>query len=58
LVIHGEEDNLIPVAQAKRMSEKIPQGKWGVIPKAGHVSNLENPKLFNQYLLEFLEIIF
>jgi 3-oxoadipate enol-lactonase len=55
LVIHGEEDALIPLNQAKAMSGRIPNSQLEVIPHAGHNTNLENPDLFNQALVRFLE---
>ena len=35
--------------------EKIRNSELHVIPRAAHMSNLENPAEFNQHLLEFLE---
>ncbi len=57
LVIHGEEDALIPINQAEKMSQRIPNCRLVALSKTGHISNLENPKLFNQALFEFLEKI-
>jgi 3-oxoadipate enol-lactonase len=54
LVFCGEEDTLTPVSEARSMADKLPRGKLAVIPRAGHLANLENPKEFNQQLLEFL----
>ena len=54
LVLCGEEDTLTPVSEARSMAGKLPRSKLAVIPSAGHLANLENPKGFNQQLLEFL----
>lgn len=54
LVIHGEQDPLIPLTHAKVMQEKLPNSNLAVIPGAGHLSNLENPEAFNRALLDFL----
>lgn len=54
LVLCGEEDTLTPVSEARSMADELPRCKLAVIPGAGHLANLENPKEFNQHLLEFL----
>lgn len=55
LVVHGEDDQLIPVAEAKAMAEAIPDAELAVIPDAGHLPNLEQPAVFNEVVREFLE---
>jgi 3-oxoadipate enol-lactonase len=55
LILHGELDTVIPMASAKALNEKIPGSKFYVIPKAGHLSNLDKPDEFNAKLLEFLK---
>jgi pimeloyl-ACP methyl ester carboxylesterase len=37
------------------MAETLPEGLFVQIPKAGHLSNIDNPKAFNQALDEFFE---
>ena len=54
LVIVGEEDLASPPTEVQSMAEHIPGAKFTIIPKAGHVSNLEQPELFNQSIQEFL----
>jgi 3-oxoadipate enol-lactonase len=54
LVVVGEEDTLTPPAVAEKMAAAIPNAELAVIPKAGHVSNLEQPELFAQRVEEFL----
>lgn len=39
------------------MHDEIVNSEFKIIPKAGHMSNLENPEIFNHNLLEFLEKI-
>ena len=36
------------------MAEKIPASRHVTLPRAGHLSNLENPEGFNAALKEFL----
>ncbi|HMS85260.1 MAG TPA: alpha/beta fold hydrolase [Nitrospira sp.] len=47
-VIVGELDVPTPPADARLMAERIPNARLAVIPGAGHLSNLEQPELFNQ----------
>lgn len=58
LVIHGAEDQLIPVSEAESMAKALPQAKLVKVPGAGHLPNLENPDLFNDAVREFLEIFY
>jgi Predicted hydrolases or acyltransferases (alpha/beta hydrolase superfamily) len=55
LVIHGNEDSIIPLAQAKAMQGRIPGSRFAEISGAGHLSNLEQPQAFNLALLDFLQ---
>jgi 3-oxoadipate enol-lactonase len=54
LVIVGEEDELTPPVESQRIADGIPGSKLVVIPKAGHLSNLECPDEFNQAVASFL----
>jgi len=55
LVIVGELDQGTPPSDARLMAERIPGARLDIIPKAGHLSNLEQPEAFNKALLSFLE---
>ena len=54
LIVVGEEDALTPPPQSRQMNEATPGSRLVVIPKAGHLSNLEDPDAFNRALLAFL----
>lgn len=54
LVITGEEDEMIPVDESRRMASAIPGAKLVVIPGAGHLANMEQPDAFNNALNTFL----
>lgn len=54
LVIHGEQDQIIPHTEAHAMHDAIPGSLWELIPGAGHLPCLENPAAFNQALRTFL----
>ena len=55
LVIVGEEDQLTPVEESRRLAEAIPGARLEIIPQAGHLPNLEQPDRFNVVLTRFLE---
>ena len=55
LILVGELDTLTPPSMAKEIKKKIPNSLIKVIPNAGHLINIEQPKLFNDYLLSFLK---
>ncbi len=53
LLIWGELDVRSPLTVARQFEEAIPDTKLVVIPRAGHVSNLEQPEQFNAAVREF-----
>jgi pimeloyl-ACP methyl ester carboxylesterase len=55
LVITSENDRLIPPDATKPMADGIPNARYEVIPRAGHLSNLEAPEHFNRLLREHLD---
>ncbi|MGI0028756.1 MAG: alpha/beta fold hydrolase [Nitrososphaera sp.] len=55
LILVGEHDAVTPPSAAKSMHERIPNSKLYLIDNAGHMSNLENPSVFNEHLTRFLE---
>ncbi len=58
LILHGAEDQLIPVAEAETMATALPSAKLVVVPGAGHLPNLEQPEIFNDAVRDFLEIFY
>jgi pimeloyl-ACP methyl ester carboxylesterase len=54
LVIVGEDDVLTPPADAERIARGIRGATLVTIPEAGHMSNMEQPVLFNRALEEFV----
>jgi pimeloyl-ACP methyl ester carboxylesterase len=57
LLVVGEEDALTPAILHERMRERIPDAQLTVIPRAGHLSNLEAPEAFNAALGRFLQAL-
>ena len=54
LVITGEEDELIPIDESRAIADAVPGATLLLIPRAGHLSNLEQPDPFNNALTAFL----
>ena len=57
LVLCGQEDNLTTPDVMMGMSDKIRGSEFYTIPKAGHLSPLENPDVVNKYIENFLKKI-
>lgn len=54
LVVASEHDRLYPPALAEAMALRIPGARLLLIRGAGHLSNLEQPRAFNDAVLAFL----
>jgi len=57
LIMVGKEDEITPPAAALSMHEKIKGSTIHFIDHAGHLSNMENSKEFNNHLTAFLSLI-
>lgn len=55
LILAGEEDALINPEEMKSMTEELPDSRLTVIPKAGHLLNLEQPGEFDKAVINFLK---
>ena len=55
LIIHGADDQIVPLAEAQAMHEAIKGSKLVVLEGAGHLPNLEQPDAFNDAVIDFLE---
>ena len=55
LVVVGDQDTLSPVDTAQAMADALPQGRLAVMPEAGHLSAVEDPKAFGAVVTGFLE---
>ena len=58
LIIHGADDQIIPTSEAEGMHKAIPSSELVIIPEAGHLPNLEQPDVFNDAVIDFLEEVF
>jgi pimeloyl-ACP methyl ester carboxylesterase len=57
LLIWGDSDKRSPLTAGEAMRDAIPGSRLVVIPSAGHVSNVEQPDLFNAAVRDFLQSI-
>ena len=55
LVAVGEEDQAQPPAVSRRIHEGLSDSEYAVIPRAGHLSALEQPEKVNEILGAFLD---
>jgi pimeloyl-ACP methyl ester carboxylesterase len=53
LLVWREQDARSPRSVARQFEQAIPDSRLVVIPACGHVSNLEQPELFNDAVREF-----
>ena len=54
LVIHGQADQLIPPSEAEVAYGHLPHARLALLPRAGHLLNLEQPEAFNAEVRTFL----
>lgn len=57
LVVVGEEDSITPLSMAQNLADNIPDTLLEIIPQAGHLSNLEQPEIFNEAMLKFCKAL-
>ena len=54
VVVVGDQDDILPVDEARQIAESAPNGRLEVVEGAGHLVSVEAPDRFNQILLELL----
>jgi pimeloyl-ACP methyl ester carboxylesterase len=54
LIIHGADDQLIPLQEAEGMSQRLRKSRLVVLPDAGHLPNMEQPDKYNQAIQDFI----
>lgn len=54
LIIRGAEDKITPKSLMEELHQSIPQSKYIEMKGCGHLPNLENAKVFNQLMNDFL----
>jgi pimeloyl-ACP methyl ester carboxylesterase len=53
LVLHGEEDAIVPVEDARRLVAALPQAHLSVVPGAGHVPTMTRPQVIADAIDQF-----
>jgi 3-oxoadipate enol-lactonase len=54
LVMHGQDDLLIPVANGKQLAARIPGARFVLLDPCGHFPHMERPAEASAAILEFL----
>ena len=54
LLISGEFDTVVPTSDTVKLSKMIPNNSLVIIPKTAHLPQEENPELFSQEVLSWL----
>lgn len=55
LVLHGEDDRLVPAANGKDLARRIPGARLVLVPSASHILFSDQPEAVNRAILTFLE---
>lgn len=55
IVIAGEDDQIMPLAEVSEMASAIPDAQLIVVPQAGHFVPIEQPDAVNRALLDWLD---
>jgi pimeloyl-ACP methyl ester carboxylesterase len=54
-VVVGEEDTITPLEMAQAMSDEIAGATLSIIPRAGHIANIEAPAAFGTAMRRWLQ---
>lgn len=54
LFVAADQDGGLPIEVMRAMQLKVPGSGFGVVPAASHLSNLEQPEIFNAMVLGFI----
>jgi 3-oxoadipate enol-lactonase len=57
LVVHGNEDLIVPVENGRTLAARLPNAAYVELPGHGHNVMLEDPETFVRVVLEFLETV-
>jgi 3-oxoadipate enol-lactonase len=55
LVMHGDQDHLVPVQNGMTLASRIPGARFQLIQNAGHILTTDQPEACMEALLTFLE---
>ena len=54
-LVFGEHDSLTTPATGKTMADRIKDSEFHIVPRSGHLINIEEPEIFNRIVLDFLQ---
>jgi pimeloyl-ACP methyl ester carboxylesterase len=54
LVVHGDEDLIVPVENGRALAARLPNARYVELTGRGHNVPLEDPDTFNRLVLDFL----
>lgn len=54
LVISGDSDAIVPVADSRRLHAELPRSELHILPSCGHVPQEECPELFTDAVTTWL----
>jgi pimeloyl-ACP methyl ester carboxylesterase len=54
LVICGEQDVIVPVAEMRSIAKALPNATFVEVPDSGHMAPLEDPQTVNAAIRKFL----
>ena len=54
LVMHGDEDHLLPPQNGRIVASRIPNARFELLPNAGHMLTTDQPEATLEHLLRFL----
>ena len=54
VMVVGDQDEILPVDEARQIADSAPDGGLEVVEGAGHVVSVDAPERFNEILLELL----
>jgi 3-oxoadipate enol-lactonase len=54
LILHGTEDKILPVENAKILAERIPSAELFLFENTGHGMNIQENELWTQKIIDFL----
>lgn len=57
LVLNGEFDTAQRRRYGRELAEELPTARYALIPGAGHLANLDNPRPYNELLQEFFNTV-
>lgn len=55
-IVAAENDSLFPPGDLRQIADAIPSAQYSLLPFAGHLSNLEFPKTFNDVTYAFISL--